>query len=125
MALAQSRRHAKIGRSHRLGAKPPDVLAKLRQDIRQDIFGAYGIPNAVFGSGGAAREAYRQFLASTIQPLAKLVVEAIRGPLSAPDLTLTFEALRAADISARARAYGVLINADFDKTAAAEVTGLD
>ncbi len=111
--------------SHRLGAKPPDVLAKLRQDIRQDIFGAYGIPNAVFGSGGAAREAYRQFLASTIQPLAKLVVEAIRGPLSAPDLALTFEALRAADIASRARAYGVLIAADFDKTAAAEVTGLD
>ena len=111
--------------SHRLGADPPAILGKLRQDTRQDIFGAFGIPNAVFGSGGAAREAYRQFLGSTIQPLAKLVVEAIRGPLNTPDLALTFEALRAADIASRARAYGVLIAADFDKQAAAEVTGLD
>lgn len=111
--------------SHRLGADPPAILGKLRQDVRQDVFSTYGIPNTIFGSGGAAREAYRQFLASTIQPLAKLVVEAIRGPLNTPDLTLTFEALRAADIASRARAYSVLVGADFDKTEAAEVTGLD
>ena len=111
--------------SHRLGAKPPDVLGKLRQDIRQDIFAALGIPNAVFGSGGAAREAYRQFLASTIMPLSKLVVESLRGPLNTPDLALTFEDLRAADIASRARAYKALIDAGFDRTEAADVTGLD
>ena len=124
-------RWKRAGATRRLGIASPwrrparPYSGSYRQDTRQDIFGAFGIPNAVFGSGGAAREAYRQFLGSTIQPLAKLVVESLRGPLNTPDLTLTFEALRAADIASRARAYGVLINADFDKTAAAEVTGLD
>ena len=47
----------------RLGASPPDSLGKLRESVRNDVLGAYGIPNTVFGSGGAAREAYRQFLA--------------------------------------------------------------
>ena len=55
----------------RLGASPPDSLGKLRDSVRGDVLGAFGIPNTVFGSGGAAREAYRQFLASTITPVSK------------------------------------------------------
>ena len=109
----------------RFGANPPDVLAKLRQDTRGDVLAAYGIPSQIHGTGGSARESYRQFLGSTIQPLAKLVVESLKGPLNVPDLALTFETLRAADITGRARAYGVLISARYDEMAAREATGLD
>ena len=109
----------------RLGADPPAALGKLRSDVRGDVLAAFGVPNLVFGSGGSAREAYRQFLASTITPISKLVVEELAVKLDTPTLTLTFEALKAADIAGRARAYGVLINAGMDPAEAAEATGLD
>ena len=109
----------------RLGADPPDSLGKLRDSVRNDVLGAYGIPNTVFGSGGAAREAYRQFLASTITPVSKIVVEELSAKLATPTLALDFSELRAADIAGRARAYGVLINAGMDQAEAAEATGLD
>ena len=111
--------------SRRLGASPPAAIGSLRQDVRQDVFGAYGIPNAVFGNASAAREAYRQFLASTISPLAKLVAEELSDKLDTPALAFTFEDMRAADIAGRARAYGVLINANMAPAEAAEATGLD
>ena len=112
-------------KSNRLGADPPDSLGKLRSDVRGDVFGAYGIPNTVFGSGGAAREAYRQFLSSTIGPVAKIAVHELSNKLDTPTLALDFSELRAADIAGRARAYGVLINAGMPPAEAAEATGLD
>ena len=112
-------------KSNRLGADPPDSLGKLRSDVRGDVFGAYGIPNTVFGSGGAAREAYRQFLSSTIGPVAKIALHELSNKLDTPTLALDFSELRAADIAGRARAYGVLINAGMPAAEAAEATGLE
>ena len=111
--------------SNRLGANPPDSLGKLRSDVKADIFGVYGIPSSIHGTGGSARESYRQFLSSTIQPLAKLVVEELADKLDTPTLALDFTELRAADISGRARAYGVLVNAGMPPPEAAEATGLE
>ena len=111
--------------SKRLGADPPDSLGKLRDSVRNDVLGAYGIPNTVFGSGGAAREAYRQFLASTITPVSKIAVDELSAKLAVPTLKLDFSELRAADIAGRARAYGVLINAGMEPSEAAEATGLE
>ena len=112
-------------KSNRLGADPPATLGKLRSDVGNDIFGVYGIPSSIHGTGGSARESYRQFLNSTIQPLAKLVIEELAAKLDVPTLTLDFTELRAADIASRARAYGVLINAGMPPAEAAEATGLD
>ena len=112
-------------KSNRLGADPPESLGKLRSDLKSDIFGAYGIPSSIHGTGGSARESYRQFLSSTIQPLAKLVVEELSAKLDVPTLALDFTELRAADIAGRARAYGVLINAGMPAAEAAEATGLE
>ena len=112
-------------KSNRLGADPPDSLGKLRGDVKADIFGVYGIPSSIHGTGGSARESYRQFLASTIQPLAKLVVEELSNKLATPTLALGFGELRAADIASRARAFKQLIDAGMDKAKAASVTGLD
>ena len=112
-------------KSNRLGADPPESLGKLRSDVKNDIFGVYGIPSSIHGTGGSARESYRQFLSSTIQPLAKLVVEELALKLDTPTLALDFTELRAADIAGRARAYGVLINAGMPPAEAAEATGLE
>ena len=109
----------------RLGANPPASLAALRQDVRADIWAAYGIPAALHGSGTSARESYRQMLQGTIVPLSKLVVEELAVKLDTPALAFDFRELRAADIASRARAYGVLINAGMDPAEAAEATGLE
>ena len=108
----------------RLGASPPAALGALRSDVKADVFGVYGIPSSIHGTGGSARESYRQFLASTIQPLAKIVIEELAAKLDTPTLALTFEDLRAADIASRARAYSQLVGADMDPAKAVEVTGL-
>ena len=112
-------------KSNRLGTDPPEALGKLRSDVKNDIFGVYGIPSSIHGTGGSARESYRQFLSSTIQPLAKLVVEELVDKLDTPTLALDFTELRVADIAGRARAYGVLINAGMPAAEAAEATGLE
>ena len=112
-------------KSNRLGASPPESLGKLRSDVKNDIFGAYGIPSSIHGTGGSARESYRQFLSSTILPIAKIIIEELSVKLNTPTLALDFTELRAADISGRARAYGVLINAGMPPAEAAEATGLE
>ena len=101
-------------KSNRLGATPPESLGKLCSDVKADIFGVYGIPSSIHGTGGSARESYRQFLSSTILPIAKIIIEELAGKLNTPTLTLDFTELRAADISSRARAYKQLVDAGMD-----------
>ena len=109
----------------RLGANPPDGLRSLRSDLRADILGIYGVPSSIHGTGGSARESYRQMLGSTIAPLANLIVEELAVKLDTPTLTFTFESLKAADITGRARAFKSLVDAGMDKAKAAVVTGLE
>ena len=111
--------------SSRLGASPPEALGKLRSDVKNDIFGAFGIPSSIHGTGGSARESYRQFLASTILPLAKMVLEELALKLDMPTLKLDFSELRAADIATRARAFKQLVDAGMDKAEAMAKAGLD
>ena len=112
-------------KSNRLGANPPETLAKLRSDVKNDIFGAYGIPSSVHGTGGSARESYRQFLSSTIQPIAKIIVEELAVKLNTPTLALDFTELRAADIASRARAFKQMVDAGMDAATAVALAGLD
>ena len=108
-----------------MGASPPAELGKLRDSVKDDIFSAFGIPSSIHGTGGSARESYRQFLSSTIQPLAKLVVEELSEKLDTPTLTFAFRELRSADIASRARAFKQLVEAGMDAATAAELAGLD
>ena len=110
--------------SKRLGASPPESLGKLRADVGSNIFGVYGIPSSIHGTGGSARESYRQFLASTILPLAKIILEELADKLDTPNLAFDFSELRAADIASRSRAYKQLIDAGMDPGKAETVTGL-
>ena len=110
--------------AERLGAAPPDGLISLRQHVRQDVLAAYGVPVGLSSASGA-REAWRQFLAATIAPLAKVVTAELAAKLDAPDLALTFEDLRAADIVGRARSYKQLVEAGMDAAKAAAITGLE
>ena len=108
----------------RLCAAPPDSLGKLRADVKADIFDVYGILSSIHGTGGSACESYRQFLGSTIAPLAKIIIEAVAVKLATPALAFTFEDLRAADIASRARAFKQLTSGGMDPASAESIAGL-
>ena len=107
----------------RIGAQIPESHIALRSDVARDICGALGIPPALYagGDGGSAREAYRQLLTSTLEPLAAIIKGEFDEKIGY-GVTLDFKKLAAADVSARA--YGTLVASGVDKEDAAEVAGL-
>ena len=113
--------------AQRLGPEPPDSFPLLRDRLEHSILAMCGIPPALvsaFGNGTAAREAYRQVLHGLIKPIGALVVEELRSKLD-PAAALSFDALRAGDITGTARAFGSLVTAGVTPQSAAAVVGLD
>ncbi len=117
----------KLEKPERYGPTPPEALVTLRQNIAHDVLACYGVPPdlATGASAANSRESYRRFVAATINPVAAVASAEIGRVLGVPDFKLSFAALAAADIAAKARAYGVLVNAGMDEREAAAVVGLD
>ena len=109
----------------RLGADPPEHAVKLRQDVQIAICAAAGVPpSLVLGSQGTdRRESYRQWIATTVRPLAKVAEAAISTALDA-EVTLDFGALTSADIAGRAKALETLVRAGVPLAEARELAGL-
>ena len=111
----------------RLGPEPPDSYALLRDRFEYSILSACGIPPSLIaprGTGTAMREGYRQILHALIKPLGLLVAEELREKID-QDAALSFDALRAGDITGTARAFGSLVTAGVTPQSAAAVVGLD
>ena len=112
----------------RLGANfARRAWASLRGDVKADIFGAYGIPSSVHGTGGSARESYT--VSSCPARFSRCPGSSCRNSrISWTRLTLAFDftEMRAADIASRARAYSQLVGAqmDPDQSGASHRTGL-
>ena len=100
-------------RLQRMGAEIPDANVNLRRQAGADVCAALGIPAALYvgADGATVREAYRQLLVSTLQPLAELVAEELTRKLELPGVRFNFRKLAAADVAARARAFGSLVQA--------------
>ena len=100
-------------RLQRLGAEFPEGNVSLRRQVGADVVAAMGVPAALYtgADGGTVRETYRQLLVSTLQPLAVLVSEELERKLEIPAIRFNFRRLAAADIAARARAFGSLAQA--------------
>ena len=118
-------------RPERLGASPPEPLVALRSDVGAAVAAACGIGPSLIqaaADGTGQRESYRRFLFSTLLPIARIIEGELRDKLDEPDLTLTFDELRAADLTGRARAYRSMVGkeaADIDPARAAALAGLD
>ena len=113
--------------AQRLGPEPPDSFALLRDRFENSILAMCGIPPALVaerGTGTAMREAFRQVLHSLLKPLGALVVEELQAKLH-PDAALSFDTLRAGDITGTSRAFGSLVTAGVTPQSAAVVVGLD
>ena len=111
----------------RLGPEPPDSYAELRDRFEHSILAMCGVPPALVaarGTGTAAREAYRQVLHGLVRPLGLLVAEELQVKLH-PDAALSFDALRAGDITGTARAFGSLVTAGVTPQSAAAIVGFE
>ena len=90
----------------RLGANPPAGLVQLAEQATREVWAACGISPAVFAGADrtAAREAWRQSLFGTIAPLGRIIVAELREKID-PSISLSWDELRASDLSGRARAF--------------------
>ena len=112
--------------AQRLGPEPPDSFPLLRDRLENSLLALHGLPPALVaarGTGTAMREAFRQVLHTLLKPLGALVAEELQAKLH-PDAALSFEALRAGDITGSARAFGSLVTAGLTPQSAAAVVGL-
>ena len=95
----------------RLGPAPTVAEVELHKAAFLEVCAACGVPPSLLDSraaGASQREGYRQFGASTIQPLARLIATEAGRVLERP-ITVTHEALSAADAPARAAAVARLV----------------
>ena len=114
-------------RTARIGAAPGAPLVGLHDSSARAVLAACGVPSALFDAGTDAsgrREAWRQFLHGSLQPLAALVAEELAGKLEAPGLTLGFDRLMASDLQGRARAFQSLTGGGLAAERAAALAGL-
>lgn len=112
-------------KARRFGADPPAALEALRGASGADITAACGVPAALAGEGDgtAKREAYRQFVALSVRPMARLVEAELSAKLER-DIGLDFSDLRSDDLSGRARAFQSLVKGGMEVSPAAALAGL-
>ena len=111
----------------KLGPAPHPTYPELRDRLTYDILSAHGVNPALVSpnsTGQGLRESFRQFLFSTIRPVARLIEMELREKLE-PTASLSFEALRGADIQGSARAYASLIKAEMKPVDAARIVGFE
>ena len=111
--------------SRRFGPNPPPALIAQAELASREVFAACGIPQSLVMPSGdtGAREAYRQLMFSTVQPMSDLVVEELRTKLD-DGISLDHSASMAADLSGRARAFQSLVNGGMSLDKAASLAGL-
>ena len=96
----------------RLGASPPDVLAKLRAEGAASVVSACGIPPSLMTSnsdGSAQRESFRRFGVS-VRAKAKEIAFELSAKLDR-DITLNLDEMRADDRVGMARVVKNLVDA--------------
>ena len=110
---------------NRIGANPPEVLATLRSDSALSVLAACGVPVTLLerADGTSLREAWRQFLHSSVTPVADIVAAELSDKL-AVDIKLNFDRMFASDLSGRARAFQSMVGGGMDVAKAAALAGL-
>ena len=111
--------------SRRIGADPPASVVELRRDGHAQMLAAAGVPPGLFDSQEASglRESLRQFLHTTVAPLAR-VLESEASEKLAAAVALDFTALHASDVQGRARAFKSMVDGGMALTDAAAASGI-
>ena len=97
-------------KSERFGAEPPASMVQLLSAASQEVYSACGFNSALWGGSQAAavREAWRLALFGVLSPLGKLVEAELQEKLE-DTVTLSWQELRASDLSGRARAFQSMV----------------
>ncbi len=111
---------------NRLFSDPPQALVNQLLESSSEVYAECGIPSGLFrdSHGTAAREAWRQVLFGVISPLGRIVQHELALKLDAPELALSWDELRASDMSGRARAFQSLVGAGMDVEQAVTLSGV-
>ena len=110
----------------RFGADPPSALVELREHVAADVAAACGIPRALVTSdtsAGALREAWRQFVATSVDALARKIEAQIADQLGAA-VALSSEPLAGRDLLARGATVARLVKAGVPVSDARAVAGI-
>ena len=108
----------------RIGWDPQLAMITEREQVVASIREMFGVPSSLLDSGDASsrREALRLFSAQALEPLGALFAEEASEKLQMP-IRFEFPAMRAADLTARARAVGQLVTAGAGLRWATQETG--
>ena len=109
----------------RFGPNPSQSVPLLMPQIRTEVMSALGVHSSLFDSADSAalREGLRQFLHTSLTPLATLIESELRAKLS-PDITLDFTNLMAVDVQGKARSFQSMVGGGMDIERAAALSGL-
>ena len=110
----------------RIGMMPPLPMVELRSRAELSILAAAGVPVTVLSTsdGTAKKEDLRRFLHLTLQPVGRIVADQIGAALDVEGLAFDFSGIGAADIAAKARAWGTLTKGGVSPQDAGAITGL-
>ena len=117
---------ARVGlKSERFGAEPPASLVELVDVSSREIYAACGFNSALWGGSQAAsvREAWRLALFGVLSPLGRLVEAELKDKLD-DEVSLSWQELRASDLSGRARAFQSMVGGGMPVDQAVAVAGL-
>ena len=109
----------------RFGAEPPRALIEQAKVAFAEVVSACGFNPSLFIAGDSAslRESWRLALWGVVHPLSKLVEAEVNAKLDS-GINITFQELRASDLSGRARAYGSLVSGGLTPEAAGREAGI-
>ena len=112
-------------KAERFGAEPPASLVDLVDVSSREIYAACGFNAALWGGSQAAsvREAWRLDLFGVLSPLGRLVEAELKDKLD-DEVSLSWQELRASDLSGRARAFQSMVGGGMDISKAIAVAGL-
>ena len=111
--------------ARRFGAEPPASLVELVSVASQEIYAAFGFNSGLWGGGDAAstRESWRLCLFGVLSPLGRLVESELQAKLD-DAVSLSWNELRASDLSGRARSLQSMVNGGMPLTDAMAISGL-
>ena len=110
----------------RFGANPPRDLVELRDKVTLDVGAACGIPRGLLDastSGQAAREAWRQFVATSVDGLARRIEAQIVAQLGV-EVAIDTATLAGRDLAARAAAFRRLTEGGLTAAEARRAAGI-
>lgn len=119
--------HSDSANYGRVGPTLPTTLIQYRDRLLGELLSAMGIaPEIVLahGLGSAGREGYRRWVYAGVEPIGRVVAREAMRKGDWPDFELTFNALEASDLRAKANAFSAFTQQGLSPTEAARLVGV-